>query len=72
MQLFVGAMLTTFGTFWAVQGTGTTWPGDTWALAWLAGIYLGFSLGALRLAAGWRAQRARSTPAALELLEEPT
>ena len=72
MQLFVGAMLTTFGTFWAVQGTGATWPGDTWALAWLAGVYLAFSLGASRLATGWRAQRARSAPAALELLEEPT
>ncbi len=66
LQLVVGAMLTTFGTFWAVEGTGATWPGDSWALAWLAGAYLAASLGTLRLAAGWRAQRARATRVALE------
>ena len=73
MQLVVGAMLTTFGTFWAVEGTGATWPGDTWALAWLAGVYLAFSLGTLRLTARWRGHRAPSADGAIEplLLEEP-
>lgn len=73
MQLVVGAMLTTFGTFWAVEGTGATWPGDTWALAWLAGVYLAFSLGTLRLTVRWRGHRAPSAGGALEpsLLEEP-
>jgi uncharacterized membrane protein len=71
LQLVVGAMLTTFGTFWAAEGAGATWPGDTWALAWLAGLYLAASLGAVRLVARWRAQAAQPAPAALEpLLEE--
>lgn len=71
MQLVVGAMLATFGTFWAVEGTGARWPGDTWALAWLAGVYLAASLVALRLAAGWRDEKTGASRGALEpLLEE--
>src|SRR5882724_1334095 len=27
LQLFVGALLTTFGTFWAAEGLGADWPG---------------------------------------------
>src|SRR3979409_906766 len=35
VQLFVGALLTTFGTFWAGEGVGVEWPGSThYARAW--------------------------------------
>jgi uncharacterized membrane protein len=37
LQLVVGTMLTTFGTFWAVEGIGVVWPaGDAAILALLA------------------------------------
>ncbi len=55
MQLVVGAMLTTFGTFWAVEGVGAHWPAEEWALAWLAVLYLAASLGMLALVRRWRA-----------------
>ena len=28
MKFAVGAMLTTFGIFWAAEGAGANWPGD--------------------------------------------
>ncbi len=40
LQLFVGAMLVTFGTFWAGQGLSVDWPGDELALVWLAAFYV--------------------------------
>jgi uncharacterized membrane protein len=37
LQLVVGIMLTTFGTFWALEGLGVVWPlGDTTILVLLA------------------------------------
>lgn len=56
MQFFVGAMLTTFGTFWSVEGTGVPWPGGDWALVWLAGFYLVASLGTFALIRRRRSQ----------------
>src|SRR5204863_6374949 len=32
MKFAVGVMLTSFGTFWATQGAGASWPGDDAAL----------------------------------------
>ena len=32
IKLAVGVMLTSFGSFWAVEGTGVRWPGDELAL----------------------------------------
>jgi uncharacterized membrane protein len=32
MQLFVGALLSAFGTFWAAAGVGVAWPGGDAAL----------------------------------------
>jgi uncharacterized membrane protein len=40
LQLFVGTMLTTFGTFWAAEGIGVDWPGDELSLLVLAAIYV--------------------------------
>jgi uncharacterized membrane protein len=40
LQLVVGTLLSTFGTFWCVQGVGVSWPGDDLALVPLLGWYL--------------------------------
>jgi uncharacterized membrane protein len=32
MKFAVGAMLTTFGIFWAAEGAGAHWPGDNASL----------------------------------------
>ncbi|HEV7452709.1 MAG TPA: hypothetical protein VGO16_15240 [Pseudonocardiaceae bacterium] len=54
LQLFVGAMLTTFGTFWAGEGLGVAWPGDQSALLALGALYVVAALGLLRWVRHWR------------------
>jgi len=47
----VGILLTSFGTFWAVEGLGINWPGSDVAILALIGVYLVVSfayVGALR------------------------
>lgn len=44
LQLFVGAMLTTFGTFWSGEGLSVSWPGDEAALLWLGAVYVAVGL----------------------------
>jgi uncharacterized membrane protein len=56
LQLFVGAMLTTFGTFWAGQGLSVSWPGDELALVWLGAFYGAAALTLVRLVSVWRQQ----------------
>ncbi len=62
LQLFVGAMLTTFGTFWASEGVDVTWPGDDLALVWLGGIYVVAAMVSLRLVRHWRTAAATGQP----------
>ncbi|MGH3782341.1 MAG: hypothetical protein ACRDRO_17415 [Pseudonocardiaceae bacterium] len=70
LQLFVGAMLTTFGTFWAGEGLGVAWPGDQLALLTLGAVYVVAALGLLSRVRHWRGEttqrrarsRATSTP----------
>lgn len=40
LQLLVGTLLSSFGTFWAVEGLGVAWPGDEIAILALAGWYV--------------------------------
>jgi uncharacterized membrane protein len=39
LQLVVGVLLTTFGSFWALEGLGVTWPGQDAAILGLFGLY---------------------------------
>ena len=54
LQLFVGAMLITFGTFWSGQGLSVDWPGDELALAWLGALYVIAALLLVRVVSDWR------------------
>jgi uncharacterized membrane protein len=40
LQLIVGIMLTTFGTFWSLEGLGIDWPGSDAAILGLLVLYL--------------------------------
>ncbi len=54
LKFAVGGLLTTFGTFWSLEGLGVHWPGEDLSLAWLYPAYLAASfalLGAIR--GGW-------------------
>lgn len=50
LKFGVGGLLTTFGTFWSLEGLGVHWPGGDLSLAWLYPAYLAVSLGCLALA----------------------
>jgi uncharacterized membrane protein len=54
LQLFVGAMLVTFGTFWAGEGLSVEWPGADFALVWLGALYVAAALVLMRTVSGWR------------------
>ncbi len=42
--LVVGVMLSSFGSFWGVEGVGVDWPGGEAAIAALVGLYAAFAL----------------------------
>ena len=54
LQLFVGAMLVTFGTFWAGEGLNVEWPGGDFALVWLGALYVAAALLLMRIVSDWR------------------
>jgi uncharacterized membrane protein len=58
LQLFVGALLVTFGTFWSGEGLSVDWPGGDAALVWLAAVYAVAALLLVRLVSAWRRERA--------------
>ena len=49
LKFGVGGLLTTFGTFWSLEGLGVHWPGSDLSLAWLYAAYLVASFGLLAL-----------------------
>ena len=54
LQLFVGALLTTFGTFWAGEGLRVGWPGEDLSLLWLVAVYVAAALVLVRVVSDWR------------------
>ncbi len=44
LQLVVGTLLTTFGTFWALEGLGVVWPGSDAAILGLLVFYVATAL----------------------------
>jgi uncharacterized membrane protein len=52
LQLFVGALLTTFGTFWAGAGLRVGWPGTT-SLLWLGAVFVAAGLVLVRVVSDW-------------------
>lgn len=71
LQLFVGAMLSTFGTFWADEGLGVSWPGHEFALLWLGAAYVAAALVLLRLVTHWRSDRRGTVQNRPTLAEAP-
>jgi uncharacterized membrane protein len=49
MKFAVGAMLTTFGTFWAAEGAGAHWPGDDASLPVVLAFVIALSFTSVRL-----------------------
>jgi uncharacterized membrane protein len=47
LQLVVGLLLTTFGTFWSVEGLGADWPGSDLAILGLLAWYCLVAAGAI-------------------------
>jgi Ca2+/H+ antiporter, TMEM165/GDT1 family len=60
LQLFVGALLSSFGTFWAGQGVGVGWPGGELALLWLIALYAATGVVLLHFVRGWQTSAAPS------------
>jgi uncharacterized membrane protein len=58
LQLFVGALLSAFGTFWAAEGLGVSWPGSDLSLLWLAPLYACTGLVLLHFVRGWQSSAA--------------
>jgi uncharacterized membrane protein len=44
LQLIVGILLSTFGTFWAIEGLGINWPGSDAAIPVLLVLYVATAL----------------------------
>ncbi len=45
LQLVVGTMLASFGTFWAAAGSGVSWPGSDLSILWLIALYVLVAVG---------------------------
>ena len=55
LQLFVGGLLSSFGTFWAGEGLGVSWPANELSLLWLVALYAATGVVLLRLVRGRQA-----------------
>ena len=64
LKFGVGLLLTSFGCFWAAEGTGVDWPGDELSLL---GVIALFGATSFALTRALRRQRARLVPVGAEL-----
>ncbi|HYM16439.1 MAG TPA: hypothetical protein VEZ14_12860 [Dehalococcoidia bacterium] len=71
MKFAVGVMLTTFGTFWGVEGAGVSWPGSDLALLAILAFVLAISLGQVRMLRWLRARAAPVGEPAMAMAVEP-
>jgi uncharacterized membrane protein len=62
LQLFVGALLSAFGTFWSGQGLGAAWPTGDLALVWLALGYAAVAVLLMQLVRRWRSPVTAAAP----------
>jgi uncharacterized membrane protein len=58
LQLIVGLLLTTFGTFWAVEGLGIDWPASDATILLLLLFYGALSAAYISVQGGFRARQA--------------
>ena len=63
MKFSVGLMLSAFGIFWAVEGTGATWPGTDLAILGILAFLTVISLGLVALLRRMREQHTRQRQA---------
>src|SRR5207237_360890 len=49
LKFGVGVMLAAFGTFWAGEGIGLSWPGEDWAILALIGVFVVVALSMVHL-----------------------
>jgi uncharacterized membrane protein len=54
LQLFVGALLSTFGTYWANEGLGVSWPGGNWSLLGVLVVYVLAALTLVKVVRAWQ------------------
>ncbi len=66
LKFVVGAMLTTFGTFWAGEGIGITWPASDAAILVLLFAYVTLALAGVWGVRTWVASRQDRAAAAVE------
>ena len=57
LQLVVGLLLTTFGSFWATEGLGVSWPGGDTAILGLLALYVLTAVDQYRRRTPWWAPR---------------
>jgi uncharacterized membrane protein len=66
LKFTVGLLLTTFGTFWAAEGAGASWPGGDVALLAILAFFAATSLAAVRMLRRQRYAQRASAPQGAE------
>jgi uncharacterized membrane protein len=61
LKLAVGLLLSSFGTFWIVEGLGREWPGADLAIIVISAVYTALAFGVIRLLARTHSPAAAGT-----------
>jgi uncharacterized membrane protein len=62
LQLVVGTMLASFGTYWSALGAGASWPGDDWSILALLVLYVIVAIAFIRVLRRGRPGAGTSVP----------